>query len=336
MTNDTATDGTVDRTVVRTALVFPGQGAQKQGMGEAWREGESWPLVAGISEYTGVDVEDLLLKADDETLRRTDLAQIAVFTTEVLAHREAAAAGVLGEVVACAGHSLGEYTALYAAGALPLADTARLVAARGRAMRGCAERWPGTMAAVVRLDAETVEGLAAAAREAGEELWVANVNAPGAIVVSGTAEGVARLGESAVESGGKVIPLAVGGAFHSPRMADASAELEAALAAVEFAAEHLPVVANVDARSYTGGAIPRLPLGGTPWRDLELRQLTSPVRWEQSVRTLADELGCTRFVELGPGRQLTGMIRRIVKDAAAVPVDSSAALAKLTRTPDSG
>ncbi|MDT0546744.1 ACP S-malonyltransferase [Streptomyces lonegramiae] len=318
---------TDDAPEVRTALVFPGQGAQKQGMGEAWRETGSWPVVAGISEHTGVDVEDLLLKADDETLRRTDLAQIAVFTTEVLAHREAAAAGVLGEVVACAGHSLGEYTALYAAGALPLADTARLVAARGRAMRGCAERSPGTMAAVVRLDAETVEGLAAAVREAGEELWVANTNAPGAIVVSGTADGVARLGESAVESGGKVIPLAVGGAFHSPRMAAAAAELEAALAAVEFAAEHMPVVANVDARPHTGG---------DTWRDLELRQLTSPVRWEQSVRTLAGELGCTRFVELGPGRQLTGMIRRIAKGAATVAVDSSAALAKLTHTPDPG
>ncbi|MGO4754318.1 ACP S-malonyltransferase, partial [Streptomyces sp. 2MCAF27] len=180
---------------------------------------------------------------------------------------------------------------------------------------------PGTMAAVVRLDAETVAALAARAQEAGEELWVANVNAPGAIVVSGTADGVARLGESAVESGGKVIPLKVGGAFHSPRMADAAAELEAALAAVEFAAEHMPVVANVDARAYTGGG---------RWRDLELRQLTSPVRWEECVRTLAGELGCTRFVELGPGRQLTGMIRRIAKDAATVPVDSSAALAKLT------
>ncbi|MEU1789270.1 ACP S-malonyltransferase [Streptomyces sparsogenes] len=325
MTNET-TERTPDRRGVgpaepRTALVFPGQGAQKQGMGEAWRETESWPLVAGISEYTGVDVEDLLLKADDETLRRTDLAQIAVFTTEVLAHREAAAAGVLGEVAACAGHSLGEYTALYASGALSLADTARLVAARGRAMRACAAKSPGTMAAVVRLDEETVAGLAARTREAGEELWVANINAPGAIVVSGTADGVARLGESAVESGGKVIPLAVGGAFHSPRMADAAAELKAALAAVEFAAEHMPVVANVDARPHTGG---------DRWRDLELRQLTSPVRWDACVRTLAEELGCTRFVELGPGRQLTGMIRRIAKGAVTVPVDSSAALTKLT------
>ncbi|MFI1336789.1 ACP S-malonyltransferase [Streptomyces sp. NPDC020845] len=329
MTNDdranTENRASTDNGNARTALVFPGQGAQKQGMGEVWREAESWPLVAGISEHTGVDVEDLLLKADDETLRRTDLAQIAVFTTEVLAHREAVAAGVLGEVVACAGHSLGEYTALYAAGALSLADAARLVAARGRAMRVCAERSPGTMAAVVRLDASTVEALAARAQEAGEELWVANVNAPGAIVVSGTAEGVARLGESAVESGGKVIPLKVGGAFHSPRMADAAAELEAALTAVEFAAEHMPVVANVDAHAYTDGG---------RWRDLELRQLTSPVRWEECVRTLAGELGCTRFVELGPGRQLTGMIRRIAKDAATVPVDSSAALAKLTAPSD--
>ncbi|WP_413799476.1 ACP S-malonyltransferase [Streptomyces iranensis] len=304
----------------RTALVFPGQGAQKAGMGEAWRDTASWALVAETSEYTGVDVDELLLKADDETLRRTDLAQIAVFTTEVLAHREAEAAGLLDGVVACAGHSLGEYTALHAAGAVPLADTARLVAARGRAMRACAEESPGTMAAVVRLGPETVEALVARVQEDGGQVWIANVNAPGAIVLSGTAEAVDRLAELAVESEGKVIRLAVGGAFHSPLMAAAADELRAALAAVDFAPEHTPVVANVDAQSYASGG---------HWRDLELAQLTSPVRWEESVRTLAGELGCVRFVELGPGRQLTGMIRRIADGALTVPVESAAALAKL-------
>ncbi|MEU5274423.1 ACP S-malonyltransferase [Streptomyces hygroscopicus] len=305
----------------RTALVFPGQGAQKAGMGQAWQGTASWPLVAEISEHTGTDVEELLLKADDETLRRTDLAQIAVFATEVLAHREAEAAGLLGEVVACAGHSLGEYTALYAAGAVPLAETARLVAARGRAMRACAERSPGTMAAVVRLGPEVVRTLVARVQEDGGQVWIANVNAPGAIVVSGTAEAVDRLAGLAVESEGKVIRLAVGGAFHSPLMAAAADELREALAAVRFAAAHTPVVANTDARPYASGE---------HWRDLELSQLTSPVRWEECVRTLAGELGCARFVELGPGRQLTGMIRRIVDGALTVPVESAAALAKLT------
>ncbi|MBL1099692.1 ACP S-malonyltransferase [Streptomyces coffeae] len=324
MTVRDLTAGEPADTPPRTALVFPGQGAQKAGIGAFWRDAPSWPLVAGISEYTGIDVEELLLKADDETLRRTDLAQIAVFTTEVLVHREASEAGVLGEVVACAGHSLGEYTALYAAGAVPLADAARLVAARGRAMRACADRSPGTMAAVVRLDPETVEALVARVRQEGPEIWVATVNAPGAIVVSGTAEGVDRFAELAVEAEGKVIRLAVGGAFHSPLMAAAADELREALAAVHFAPEHLPVVANVDARAYRTGE---------RWRELELDQLTSPVRWEESVRTLAGELGCTRFVELGPGRQLTGMIRRTVKGAVTVPVDSPAALAKATTVP---
>lgn len=321
MTDRETTGGALDGAAPRTALVFPGQGAQKAGMGQAWRDTASWALVAEVSEYTGIDVEELLLKADDETLRRTDLAQIAVFTTEVLAHREAEAAGLLGDVVACAGHSLGEYTALHAAGALPLADTARLVAARGRAMRGCAERSPGTMAAVVRLGPETVEALVTQVQEDGGQVWIANVNAPGAIVLSGTAEAVDRLAELAVESEGKVIRLAVGGAFHSPLMASAADDVREALAAVHFAAEHLPVVANVDARPYASGE---------RWRELELNQLTSPVRWEESVRTLAGELGCTRFVELGPGRQLTGMIRRIAKGALTVPVESAAALAKLT------
>ncbi|MEU1948198.1 ACP S-malonyltransferase [Streptomyces sp. NPDC059474] len=324
MTDRETTGGAPDAEAPRTALVFPGQGAQKAGMGQAWRETASWALVAEVSEYTGIDVEELLLKADDETLRRTDLAQIAVFTTEVVAHREAAAAGLLGGVVACAGHSLGEYTALHAAGALPLADTARLVAARGRAMRACAERSPGTMAAVVRLGPETVEALVARVQEDGGQVWIANVNAPGAIVLSGTAEAVDRLAELAVENEGKVIRLAVGGAFHSPLMASAADDVREALAAVRFAAEHLPVVANVDARPYASGE---------HWRELELNQLTSRVRWEESVRTLAGELGCTRFVELGPGRQLTGMIRRIAKGALTVPVESADALAALT-TPE--
>ncbi|MFC0602042.1 ACP S-malonyltransferase [Streptomyces palmae] len=308
-------------TDVRTALVFPGQGSQKHGMGETWRDTESWSLVAEISEYTGIDAEELLLKADDETLKRTDLAQIAVFGTEVLAYHEARKAGVLGEVAAYAGHSLGEYTALYAAGALGLADAARLVAARGRAMRESAEQSPGTMAAVVRLDGEAVEELAERARESGHQVWVANINAPGAVVISGTAEGVAALSELAAENEGKVIRIPVGGAFHSPLMAAAASALETALRATDFAAEHAPVVANVDARPHTGGGV---------WPDLELRQLTSPVRWQQGVRTLFEELGCTRFVEIGPGRQLTGMIRRIAKEAETVPVDTSAQLAKLT------
>lgn len=302
---------------VRTALVFPGQGAQKAGMGRAWRDTASWPLAAEISEHTGVDVGELLLTADDDTLRRTDLAQLAVFAYQVIVHREAAAAGLPGEVAAYAGHSLGEYTALYAAGALPLADAARLVAARGRAMRRSAERTPGTMAAVVRLDARAVDELTGRVRAEGPQVWVANINAPGNLVVSGTAEGVDRLAALAADSGGKVIRLAVGGAFHSPLMAAAADELRTALAAVEFAPAHTPVVANVDATPHRGGE---------RWRDRELAQLTSPVRWEESVRTLAGGLGCTRFVELGPGRQLTGMIRRIAADAATVPVESPAAL----------
>ncbi|MFI0780653.1 ACP S-malonyltransferase [Streptomyces sp. NPDC021212] len=302
---------------VRTALVFPGQGAQKAGMGRAWRDTGSWPLADEISEHTGIDVEELLLTADDDTLRRTDLAQLAVFAYQVIVHHEAAAAGLLGEPAAYAGHSLGEYTALYAAGALQLADAARLVAARGRAMRRCAERSPGTMAAVVRLGTEAVDQLTGRARAEGPEVWVANANAPGNLVVSGTAEGVDRLAALAAEGGGKVIRLAVGGAFHSPLMAAAADELRAALAAVEFAPAHTPVVANVDGRPHRGGE---------RWRDRELAQLTSPVRWEESVRTLETELGCTRFVELGPGRQLTGMIRRIAAGAATVPVESPAAL----------
>lgn len=302
---------------VRTALLFPGQGVQAEGMGEPWRDGAGWGVVDTVSATTGIDVEALLLHTPSDELRRTDLAQIAVFTTAMIALSDAMAAGVLRRPVACAGHSVGEYAALVGAGALSLADGARLVGARGRAMLAAARRSPGTMAAILLGDAASVTAICADARAAGPPVWVANLNAPAQVVVSGTPAGVEHAARLAAERGMKAISLPVAGAFHSPLMASAADDLRGALDDVEFAPQHLPVVANVDGRPHGGDS---------DWRELLVRQLTSPVRWEDAVCCLTGELRCTRLVELGTGRTLTGLARRITKDATVLPVDSPAAL----------
>lgn len=299
-------------------LVFPGQGTQRQAMGAAWRDTPSWDITAEISEATGEDIPHLLLDATTEELRRTDLAQLSVFAVEMIAYAETVRRGRLeGQVVACAGHSLGEYAALTAAGALTLRDAAALVAARGRAMREASGAREGTMGVLVAAPLADVERLVAGIRERGEDLWVANVNAPGQTVVSGSVSGVALAGEEAPSIGAKLIRVQVGGAFHSPYMAPAAEVLATALKETPTAPRHLPVVANIDARPYDGAS---------GWAELGVRQLTSPVLWEDSVRTLTGLLGCARLVELGPGRTLAGLIRRIVPDVEVVSVDGPAAL----------
>ncbi|GGV78776.1 ACP S-malonyltransferase [Streptomyces griseoloalbus] len=300
-------------------LVFPGQGTQRQAMGAPWRDTPSWSITAEISEATGEDIADLLLHATTEQLRRTDLAQVSVFSVAMIAHAEAVRRGAFdGPVVACAGHSLGEYAALTAAGAYTLSAAAALVAARGRAMREASGAREGTMGVLVAAPVDSVEQLVGGVREEGADVWVANVNAPGQTVVSGSPEGVGRVAERASSIGAKFIRLQVGGAFHSPYMAPAAEALAAALKDTASAPRHLPVVANVDARPYDGD--------GGGWTELGTRQLTSPVLWEESVRTLTGPLGCGRLVELGPGRTLAGLIRRIDPGVEVVSVDGPAAL----------
>lgn len=304
-------------------LVFPGQGTQRQGMGEPWRSTEAWAIVREISQCTGEDVEELLLHAPNERLRQTDLAQLAIFTVSVLALREAERLGLTDGVVACAGHSLGEYTALVAAGALNITDAAVLVAARGRAMREAADLSRGTMAALVAAPYEDVARLVGEIRESGCPLWVANINAPGQVVVSGSEKGVEKADAESRSIGAKLIRLPVGGAFHSPFMAPAAERLRDVLTSTPFAHRHLPVVANVDAEPHIGD-------GG--WVELSTHQLTHPVLWERSVRTLIGPLGCGRLLELGSGRTLTGMIRRIDRDVVALALESPDSLAEAVAT----
>jgi [acyl-carrier-protein] S-malonyltransferase len=301
------------------ALLFPGQGSQRPGMGAPWRRHPSWAVVDRLAAATGLDLAGLLLDADAETLRQTRNAQPATFTLSLVALDAARSAGLdVSGVAAVAGHSLGEYTALVAAGALDAADAARLVAERGRAMQEAADARPGTMAAVLGLDAERL----AEACDGVDGAWVANDNAPGQIVVAGTSEGVAAAGEAAMALGARrVLPLPVGGAFHSPLMDTARERLERALDAARFAPAAVPVIANLDAAAHRDG-----------FAGLLSRQLVAPVRWRESL-VAASALGATTFVELGPGSELSGMVRRTLPDAGRAHVagpDDVASLADLS------
>ncbi len=280
-------------------------------MGSTWQDTASWELVDRLSGATGRDIGRLLVEADADELKVTGNAQLATFTLSlVILDALQAAAGP--RPVAVAGHSLGEYTALVAAGVLDPSEGARLVAARGDAMQLAAAAQPGTMAAVLGLDPDRV----AAACAGVEGAWVANDNAPGQIVIAGTAAGVEQAGAQARQMGAKrVMPLAVGGAFHTPLMGSAQEALDEALASATFRDASFACVANVDADRHSAA---------TEWPPLLSSQLASPVRWRQSLVRLG-ELGVTTFCELGPGKELSGMVKRTVADAVranvAVPDD---------------
>jgi [acyl-carrier-protein] S-malonyltransferase len=280
------------------AVVFPGQGSQRPGMGAPWVGTPSWAVVGLVSDVVGRDVGALLLDADAATLQATRNAQIAAFALGLVILDASRRTGLtLG---AAAGHSLGEYTALVASGSLGPEDASRLVGERAGAMQAATEAAPGTMAAVLGLDADDVQRSCDAA---DGQAWIANDNAPGQIVVAGTGDGVAAAAAAAKGRGAKVMPLAVGGAFHTPLMGTAQARLDAALAVAPFA-DGLPVVANVDALPHPTGA---------EWPVLLSAQLCRPVRWRESILALR-AIGVTRVVELGPGAVLTGMVKRIAPD----------------------
>lgn len=311
------------------ALLFPGQGAQRPAMGEPWAETESWALVAALAELTGRDVAELLLHADAATLRRTDNAQLATFALEMVVLAELVAAGLpVDRVAGCAGHSLGEYSALVAAGVLALADAARVVRVRAEAMVAAARRRPGTMAVVVNADHADSADLVARARAAGAEVWVAGINAPQQITVAGTEAGLAALDAGVREIGGKLIDLRVGGAFHTPFMSPAVPAVAAALAAASVAPGRTAVVANADGLAEKGAV---------DWAELACRQLVEPVQWHRTMRTLTDDLGARIFVEAGPGKALCGLVRLHDRELVAVtvncPADIPAAVVRCRETP---
>lgn len=289
-------------------FTFPGQGSQRSGMGRQWVHHPSWELVAEASAAAGRDVEALLLDAPMEELTETANAQLATFVQSLVVLDAVERLG-LGPA-ACAGHSLGEYTALVASGAVSFADGIHLVVARGEAMARAGEDAPGTMAALLGIADDDAE---AACQRAEGDAWVANYNAPGQVVIAGTGEAVARVTAIAKELGArKVLPIPVSGAFHTPLMAGARAALRKALGDVTFQAPEVPVVANVDARVHDDPA---------EWPGLLSAQLCGPVRWRQTLETLAG-LGATSLVELGPGGVLSGLARRVVPEIQAMAVSA--------------
>lgn len=289
-------------------FTYPGQGSQKPGMGSQWANHPSWELVDEASEAAGRDVAELLLHTEKEELTQTRNAQLATFVTSMVVLD---AVGRLGAVpTAHAGHSLGEYSALTAAGALDFADAVRLVTERGDAMQAAAEQQEGTMAAVLGLDDDQVD--IACQRTAGDA-WIANYNAPGQVVIAGAPDDLDKAIEIAKELGAKrAMRLPVGGAFHTPLMAPARKRLRKALDQVEFRDPERPIYANVDASPHDDAE---------SWPDLLGAQLCSPVRWKQTLRRIEAD-GLNTFVELGPGSVLTGLAKRTVADCKRISVST--------------
>jgi [acyl-carrier-protein] S-malonyltransferase len=255
------------------------------------------------------------LTGDDEQLRPTDIAQPALLFVEC-ALRSTLPAGI--DVVAVAGHSVGEYAAAVAAHAITPGDAMRVVIERGRAMAAMRE---GTMSALLSLDLETATAICAEAqRDTGEIVIVANHNAPGQLVISGSHRGVEAAAQLALARGARrVIPLNVSGAFHSPLMADAASLFSVALDSVALSDPQPPVVCNVDARAvHTAGAL----------RERLREQLTAPVRWIECVQRLV-ELGAETLIEVGPGSVLSGLARRIAPGVRALAVNTPDAAASL-------
>lgn len=301
---------------MRVAVVFPGQGSQRPGMARAWREQPAFSRWAEADALLDLDVTHLGIDADADELRVPLHCQIALFVHFVVQYETWRASGGVAEVAA--GHSLGEYAALFAAGVLDFADGLRLVDARARATQAAAEQRPGTMVACLGYPVATV-GEACAAVGA----YVANDNAPGQLVVAGTADALERLRAELDDSGerGKVVTLEVGAAYHSPHMEPAVEPFGAALDAAVFSEAHIPVVANVDARPHRAAA---------DWPAVLRAQLTSPVRWRESVATFAN-LGVTQVVELGPSAVLAGLVKRTDRSLARTTVVAPEELAGVSQ-----
>ncbi|MBO7233297.1 MAG: ACP S-malonyltransferase [Bacteroidales bacterium] len=283
------------------AFVFPGQGAQFVGMGKDLYDNS--PLAKDMflkaNDILGFDITSLMFEGTPEDLKQTKVTQPAVFIHSVLA---AKAMGADFQPDMVAGHSLGEFSALAAAGALSFEDALTLVSKRAMAMQKACEMNPSTMAAVLALPDETVENICNSITQ--EVVVAANYNCPGQIVISGSKAGIELAAEQLKAAGAKrVRPLAVSGAFHSPLMEPARQELAEAMEATHFVKPICPVYQNVDAKPYSDPDQIKANL---------VAQLTSPVRWTQTVlNMLAD--GADEFVELGPGQVLTGLIAKIRK-----------------------
>lgn len=303
-------------------LLFPGQASQFPGMGKELHD--EFPAAREVfdeaSEALGISLSDLCFRGSKEDLRLTENTQPAIFTVSAAAYRVLAAETGIRPLCA-AGHSLGEYSALVASGALSLSDTVRLLRSRGRYMQEAVPPGEGAMAAVIGLPPETVKGIC---RDAGRKGVVepANFNGGDQIVISGSAVAVAAACEAAKSAGAKnVMPLPVSAPFHCSLMQPAALRLAPELGAASTGKFSFPVIANVTAEAYPQG------MGVA---ETLVRQIVSPVRWEECVRRMR-AMGVTSFLEVGPGKVLSGLVRRIERDVTATafcgPADLPGAMA---------
>jgi [acyl-carrier-protein] S-malonyltransferase len=283
------------------ALLFPGQGAQQVGMGRDLCEAHPTAAAtfAEANDALGYDITKIIFEGPEADLVRTDVCQPAILTMSVACLRVAEEQGLRGDLAL--GHSLGEYSALVACGSIGFDEALRLVGERGAAMQAAGEERPGTMAAVLGQSDEDVQALC---DEAGD-VWPANYNCPGQVVASGSVDGIARLLTIAGDRGVKATQLKVGGAFHSPLMAPASDRLAPALEAWDPSPPSPAFLCTTTARVEPADRM----------RAVLLDQLTSPVRFGQAVE-VALAMGATTFVELGPGRVLSGLVKRMKRDAS--------------------
>lgn len=284
------------------AYVFPGQGAQFVGMGKDLYESneKAKELFDKANMILGYRITDIMFDGMDEDLKQTKVTQPAVFLHSVIT--ALCMDDFKPDMVA--GHSLGEFSALVAAGALTFEDGLRLVYSRAMAMQKACEAAPSTMAAIIGLPDDVIEKVCAEISKEGNVVVPANYNSPGQVVISGNVEAIKEARAKLKDAGAKrALPLAVGGAFHSPLMEMARVELAAAIEKAPVSIPICPVYQNVDAEPHTDAAEIKANL---------LNQLTSPVRWTQIVKNMIAD-GMMEFVECGPGQVLTGLIGRIVK-----------------------
>lgn len=303
----------------KIAYLFPGQGSQSVGMGQDLaNKYENVKEIFLEADHALQDsLYELIMTGPQESLTLTTNAQPALLTTSIAILQKVKEYHIEADFVA--GHSLGEYTALVAAGSLSFRDAVQIVRKRGEFMEEAVPNGQGTMAAILGMDAEKLTEITNEVTETTGSVQLANLNCPGQIVISGTREGVEKACQLAKENGARrAIPLEVSGPFHSRLMESASQKLKEVLDKHNFSSAKTPVISNVTAEPVTDA---------DRMKDLLIKQLYSPVRWEESIRTMMD-LGVDTFIEIGPGKVLTGLVRKIDRKAKIYNIFDEASLIK--------